>query len=231
MTPADIQLPSRSRHASFRELPSLSAIVSPLSVRVWDDILHLIFFLSNCFQSDTARCELAYSLAQSHEASFSSLRLSELQREQLKISESQSHIGRPSIKVRKSSPVSSSHIDTEPLPRTLDDALRPSRRAIVITEATAPYRIVDVNDAWVDLCGYTYLESKGKKLGDLLKGPATDTRATTAMMHQLLHGEEVGTTLVNYTKSGRSFRNRLRAGPLLEGDRVTHFVGILQEVA
>ena len=37
-------------------------------------------------------------------------------------------------------------IDTEPLPRTLQDALRPSKtRSIVITEKEAPFRIVNVN--------------------------------------------------------------------------------------
>ena len=123
-------------------------------------------------------------------------------------------------------------LDNAPLPRTLDDALRGSKRAIVITEATAPFRVFDVNRAWEDLCGYSYVESRGKTLGSLLRGPETDQLAATALIAQLLRGEEAGITLTNYTKSGRRFRNRLRAGPIVDPQtqEVTHFVGVLQEV-
>jgi PAS domain S-box-containing protein len=121
--------------------------------------------------------------------------------------------------------------DVEPLPRTFEDAVRPTtRRAIVVTEAIPPFKVVDVNKAWEDLCGYTFVESKGKTLGDLLKGPETDTCAATALVFQLMNGEEAGTVLTNYTKSGRKFRNRLRVGPLVdESGRTSHFVGVLQE--
>jgi PAS domain S-box-containing protein len=120
----------------------------------------------------------------------------------------------------------------EPLPRTFEDAVRPtSMRAIVVTEATPPFQVVDVNKAWEGLCGYTIVESKGKTLGDLLTGPETDTCAVTALVNQLMNGEqEAGTVLTNYTKLGRKFRNRLRVGPLVdESGRTSHFVGVLQE--
>lgn len=123
----------------------------------------------------------------------------------------------------------------EPLPRTLRDALRPSSRAIVVTEKTMPFKVFDVNQAWSNLCGYSALESKGKSLGSLLKGPQTDQLAVTAMIHQLLHGEDATTILTNYKKDGRAFRNRLYVGPLWSEDvdepEVTHFVGILKQVA
>jgi PAS domain S-box-containing protein len=120
--------------------------------------------------------------------------------------------------------------DVEPLPRTFEDAVRPTRRAIVVTEATPPFKVIDVNKAWEGLCGYTFVESKGKTLGGLLKGPETDTCAATALVNQLMNGEETGTVLTNYTKSGRKFRNRLRVGPLVdESGRTSHFVGVLQE--
>ena len=123
-------------------------------------------------------------------------------------------------------------LDHRPLPRTLQDACRPTRRAVVITEATAPFRVFDVNHAWEELCGYTFVESVGKTLGSLLAGPETDSVAATALITQLMRGEqEAGTTLTNYTKNGRRFRNRIRVGPLEDESRhVTHFVGVLQEV-
>jgi PAS domain S-box-containing protein len=150
---------------------------------------------------------------------------------------------------------SSSKDHGAPLPRTVRDALRPTRRATVITETTAPFRIVDVNSAWEDLCGYTFVESKGRTLGSLLRGPDTDPVAATALIAKLVQGEEAGTTLVNYTKAGRRFRNRIRVGPLYDDDSdhdavvggggysairndasyygggpVKYFVGVLQEV-
>ena len=122
------------------------------------------------------------------------------------------------------------HTDTAPLPRTLQDTRLQSNRAIVVTEKVAPFRVVDVNTAWENLCGYTLGESKGKSLGDLLRGPETDQLAATGLISNLLKGEEAGTVLINYTKDGRRFRNRVRVGPIFEGNQISHFVGVLQEM-
>ena len=89
-------------------------------------------------------------------------------------------------------------IDHEPLPKTIESALRSSHRAIVITETKKPFRVVNVNEAWETLCEYSYVESKGKSLGSLLRGPETDQLAVTALMSQLLRGEEAGTILTKY---------------------------------
>ena len=125
-------------------------------------------------------------------------------------------------------------IDTAPLPRTLQDALRPCKsRSIVITEKDAPFRIVNVNACWETLCGYSYIESKGKTLGSLLRGPQTDPLTATTMIAKLLQGEDdVGATLINYKKNGQPFYNRIRAGPIYstETGDITHFVGLLQEM-
>jgi PAS domain S-box-containing protein len=118
----------------------------------------------------------------------------------------------------------------DPLPRTLEEALRPSQQAIVITETTPPFRIVDVNSAWEGLCGYSFVECQGKTLGSLLQGPETDRSAVTAVVSTLLRGEQAGVVLTNYTKDGRPFRNRLRVGALMDGDKTTHFIGVLQEI-
>ncbi len=118
-----------------------------------------------------------------------------------------------------------------PIPRTLQEASSPDdSRAIVITEAAMPFRIVSVNTSWENLCGFSQNECKGKTLR-ILQGEETDKYATTALMSQLLKGEEAGILLTNYTKEGRKFHNRLRAGPLRNNDgKVTHFVAVLKEV-
>mmetsp|Transcript_9134 Transcript_9134/g.22206 ORF Transcript_9134/g.22206 Transcript_9134/m.22206 type:complete len:387 (-) Transcript_9134:131-1291(-) len=120
------------------------------------------------------------------------------------------------------------------LPRTLEDALLRKSEAIVITETEKPFRVFNVNAAWEGLCGYKYVESKGKSLGALLGGKETDQCAVTALIHQLfVHGEEATTVLTNYTKEGRKFRNRLSVGPLYDEEtgEVSHFVGVLKEVS
>lgn len=117
------------------------------------------------------------------------------------------------------------------LPRTYASATESDDpRAIVVTEASKPFRIVSVNAAWEQLCGFSAAECHGKTL-ECLQGPETDYEAITVLMAQLKAGEEAGTVLTNYTKTGRKFRNRLRVGPLMsDANEVTHVVGILTEV-
>lgn len=119
-----------------------------------------------------------------------------------------------------------------PLPSTLQEAETETDRAVVITKATYPFHIVNVNDAWVGLCGYTKEESRHRTLGELLQGNDTDPTALQDMVGQLLHGKEsMPTVVTNYTKSGRKFTNRIRAGQLKDAKgEITHFVGVLQEV-
>jgi PAS domain S-box len=119
----------------------------------------------------------------------------------------------------------------QPLPRNLVEASIPDDpRAIVITETEMPFRIVSVNDSWEQLCGYTRSECKGMTLG-CIQGPETNKAAVTALMAQLLKGEEAGTVLTNYNKNGRKFHNRLRVGPLKnDSGKITHFIGVLKEV-
>jgi PAS domain S-box-containing protein len=124
------------------------------------------------------------------------------------------------------------HANQEPLPQTLQDALSDEHRAIVVTEAHAPFRIVDVNDAWVGLCGYTKEEARQRSLA-MLHGPETNVTALRLMEEQLVRaaGKEARAHVVNYTKVGRKFYNQLRAGPLYDANgSITHYVGVLQEV-
>lgn len=121
-------------------------------------------------------------------------------------------------------------VDTLPMPRTFEDALQPSNRAIIVTETCRPFSIVHVNRSWEELCGYSRAESLGRSLAGLLHGPATDRLAVSALMAQLLRHEEAGTVLTNYRKGGEEFRNRLRVSPLWnERGEVSHFVGVLGE--
>ena len=119
----------------------------------------------------------------------------------------------------------------DPLPINMQEATKDDDdRAIVVTEAEIPFRIVNVNTAWEHLCGFTKDECNGKTLS-CIQGHETNQAAVTALMSQLLRGEEAGTVLVNYRKDGSKFLNRLRVGALRDDhDVITHFVGVLKEV-
>lgn len=119
-----------------------------------------------------------------------------------------------------------------PLPKTLKEALEPSLQARVITELCTPFRITSVNSAWEELCGYSRSECEGESLS-MIQGPETDQSAVTAMLNQLMKGEECGLVLTNYKKDGSTFRNRLRVAPLIDdvSGMITHFVGVLRDVS
>jgi PAS domain S-box-containing protein len=159
---------------------------------------------------------------------------SALMREQLHISQNQLRRHQPQQQQRSSSSSLSKKLDTMELPKTLQDVVRQKSRAIVVTETEKPFRIVDVNQCWEGLCGYTHKEARGKTLGSLLQGPETNVAAATGLISHLLQGcgDEAGVVLTNYTKEGRRFYNRIRVGPIVEptSGRVTHFVGVLEEL-
>jgi PAS domain S-box-containing protein len=121
----------------------------------------------------------------------------------------------------------------DPLPTSLEEiyANPQDPRAIVVTSAHAPFFIVAVNDAWVGLCGYSREESRNKSLAKLLQGPETDQDVLQNFMKLLREGHQVSTVVTNYTKEGRKFRNRVHAAPLRDHGEITHFVGVLQEIA
>lgn len=118
-----------------------------------------------------------------------------------------------------------------PLPRNMTQVMQ-DPRAVVVTSAASPFKVVNVNEAWVGLCGYKPEEALGKSLGSLLQGPKTDTGVANSMVRRL-HKEEYAEAVVfNYTKAGREFKNIVRVAPMLADDgTIEHFVGVLQEIS
>jgi PAS domain S-box-containing protein len=188
-----------------------------------DDVLQLLN------ERQSLRNDMAYSVSFGDDRAFSLSSMVEpsaLMQQQLQYSQDQ---------LRRSSPQQQKpkiyKMDNSALPKTLEDVMRQKSRAIVVTETAKPFKVVDVNECWEDLCGYSFTEARGKTLGSLLKGPATNQVAATGLVAHLLAGEEAGAVLTNYTKEGREFRNRIRVGPLFdESDNITHFVGVLEEI-
>ena len=131
--------------------------------------------------------------------------------------------------------VLSAESKAQPLPYSINqlnlNVLNKDARPIVVTETRSPYRIVAVNKAWEDLCGYTREECQGRSVGALLQGPETDMKNVMALLSRLLVGEQAEALLTNYTKNGRKFKNRITVGPIFdEMGKTVNFVGVLREV-
>lgn len=142
----------------------------------------------------------------------------------------------PPLELERGDEENGASLHARPLPKTVNDIvaskLDEDARAIIVTETKNPFRIVAVNTAWENLCGYSREECKGRSVGRLLQGPETDT-SPTKMVGKLLQGEEaeVMAMFTNYTKQGRKFRNSIRVGPVSdEMGKTVNFVGVLHEV-
>jgi PAS domain-containing protein len=121
------------------------------------------------------------------------------------------------------------------LPHTFRDALLEQSAAIVITTATAPHKVVHVNQAWTNLCGYTKPEAFDQDLSKLIQGPKSNTDTAAHMVKRLLETKQPQEAyLINYTKSQRQFTNHVAVGALSLHDDDPHhvdlLVGVLQEV-
>lgn len=117
-----------------------------------------------------------------------------------------------------------------PPPNTLRSALQHSEEARVITEAAHPFRITHVNQAWVNLCGFSEEESRGKTLR-ILQGNDTDAGTVKCLVDDCSAGRPSSMEVVNYDKAGKKFRNFLRVYPLTENNsegEVSHLLGILK---
>lgn len=130
------------------------------------------------------------------------------------------------------------------LPLTWKDALHiESEAAMVITTATAPHKVVHVNSAWEDLCGYTKDEALFHPIGPLLQNDQHKSHTNLAARHLIHQMQDDHYTvehdayLENFTKTGRKFINHLRIGPLYleDGEAKAHqepdfLVAFLEEV-
>jgi PAS domain S-box-containing protein len=116
------------------------------------------------------------------------------------------------------------------LPQTLAEALMEEKRAVVVTTAASPHKIVHVNAAWEGLCGYSRSEALDRTLS-LIQGPDTNSQLASSTVQKVLSQQQVHDAyLVNYAKDGRRFINHLSMGLLsLEGEN-NFMVGVLEEV-
>eukprot|EP01050_Picozoa_sp_SAG11_P003292 SAG11_NODE_183_length_13181_cov_4.027672_3_plen_572_part_00 len=88
-----------------------------------------------------------------------------------------------------------------------------------------PYPVVDVNDVWLQTCGFTRDEVVGATMR-IIQGPATERNLLGRLMSMVRRHRSCRVALTNYTKTGEQFRNELQVEPVgvAEGLSGPHFL-------
>ncbi|KAH8067451.1 PAS domain-containing protein [Aureococcus anophagefferens] len=122
------------------------------------------------------------------------------------------------------------HADDKPLRR----AFHGDPRAKVVTTARRPFVIANVNQAWLDLCGFGKDEVLGRTMS-CIQGELTDRRAVESVHAAVAAGRAADMTLINYTSKGDAFLNYVRVFPLYAdanpNQRPSNYLGILEDHA
>ena len=131
------------------------------------------------------------------------------------------------------------------IPSSVEMALTPSStEARVITMAKPPYLIMNVNEQWTRLTGYTQMDAEGKEYLSLIEGEHTipTTKANpigttgssvppTHVFENVVKGRPVCSTNIHYDKAGADFIEFVASFPLTnDSDAVTHILHISKEL-
>lgn len=114
------------------------------------------------------------------------------------------------------------------------DVVENSRDIVIVTDAhmegSGP-RIVYANPAFSRLTGYGLDEVLGLS-PSLLQGPGTEETPKAEIRRALEAGEEVRTTILNYSKSGRPYWLDIQINPIRDvTGAVTHFVAFERDMS
>jgi len=106
----------------------------------------------------------------------------------------------------------------------------------VITLAEHPYQIINVNEAWTKLTGYTQIDVEGAELFDIMdsdssEGSGSQLSNPTYDLSDVNEGRCKCTTRFHYDKQGREFVDFMCSYPLTNPDgEVTHILHISKEL-
>jgi PAS domain S-box-containing protein len=105
--------------------------------------------------------------------------------------------------------------------------------SVMVTDATDDHKdsvIIYVNQAFTDLTGYSADEVLGKKPG-LLQGPETEKAVTDQLAEDLKSHRTFHGSTINYRKDGTPFKIEWKVSPVMDGDKVTHYVAVQRAAA
>lgn len=110
-------------------------------------------------------------------------------------------------------------------------ALEQAKVGIMIAEniSALDIPIIYANQAFESLTGYAKDEIIGKDC-QFLNNEYTDQKSLDIIKHALEHGQACKLVLRNFRKNGSMFLNELCISPVFDGDKVTHFIGVQNDV-
>jgi PAS domain S-box-containing protein len=112
------------------------------------------------------------------------------------------------------------------IPNTVQTCQKQYDYPMVMTLADRPYTIVQVNERWENLTGYTGAEVVGKRSCSILQGPDTGREDLEHLMSPLLFKRPSCGMLTNYTKNRRRYRSYITLYPLSTDSTVSHYFGL-----
>lgn len=124
------------------------------------------------------------------------------------------------------------------IPGSLEMALSPNTAdALIITLAEAPFLIVNVNELWTRMTGYTQMEAEGREYLSLVEGEGTVPEAGDRpgkpkhRLDEVAKGRCACSTNIHYDKQGRDFVEFVCSYPLTNANNeVTHLLHVCKEL-
>jgi PAS domain S-box-containing protein len=114
--------------------------------------------------------------------------------------------------------------------RVRDRAIAEAPVGITIADARDDNPLVYVNDAFLELTGYDRSEAIGRNCR-FLQGEETDQATVEEMRRAIEAAEPVSVDVVNYTRDGERFWNKVDIAPVHGDDgEVSHYVGFQTDV-
>ncbi len=112
-----------------------------------------------------------------------------------------------------------------------DRALDVAAEGITIADMRLPEQpLVYINEGFERLTGYSAKSMLGKNCR-FLQGPDTDPVTVQKIRDALANGNECTVEILNQTKKGEPFWNRLSLTPVIDPDgEVTHFIGVQSDI-
>jgi hypothetical protein len=135
---------------------------------------------------------------------------------------------------RASGKEGSAHI----IPGSLEMVLSPNTTdAQIVTLAEPPFLIVNVNEVWTRMTGFTQMEVEGREYLSLIEGDGTVPEAADRLgrpkhrFEEVANGRSACSTNIHYDKEGKDFIEFVCSYPLSNAsNEVTHLLHVCKEL-